>query len=95
MTDPAEIARYTIASALELMADKGVTDEIAARELMAVAVTLGQTQPHAVDVEDVVRFALVLVGAHRGGPEGIADWAEELAASIRDDPNTPPPTRLN
>jgi len=92
--EQAATAREAIAAALEGMAHFGVTDPVAARETMALAVTLARTQPHAVDANDVVRFALALIGAYRGGPFGIAEWCEETAEAIRNEPTAPPPTRL-
>ncbi len=88
---PETICRTILGNALEMMADEGVTDEIATAETMGLAITLARTNPQAVDAEDVVRLALALIGARRGGPEGIAQWCEETAASIRNDPDTPPP----
>lgn len=84
------IARQILANALEVMADEGVTDETATRETMGMAITLAIAHPQAVDAEDVTRLALGLIGARRGGPEGIADWAEELARSIRLSSTAPP-----
>lgn len=92
---PEAICRTILANALGVMADEGVNDQVATAETMGLAITLARTNPQAVDADDVVRLALALIGARRGGPEGIAEWAEELAASIRNDPDTPPPTRLN
>jgi len=89
------IARQILANALDAMRDEGVTDETATREFMGLAVTLAIANPTAVDANDVVKLALGLIGAHRGGPNGIAAWAEELAASIRNDPDAAPPTVFN
>ncbi|MGE3296727.1 MAG: hypothetical protein AB7I68_05190 [Porticoccaceae bacterium] len=89
------ICREILSRALVLMADEGVTDTTGAREIMRVAVNLAIAEPTAVDSSAVIRLALALVGAHRGGPLGIAAWAEALAASIRNDPSAPPPTTLN
>lgn len=91
---PEIIARTILANALAMMADEGVTDPVATAETMGLAVTLARTNPQVVDADDVVRLALALIGARRGGPEGIAKWCEETAATIRSDPDTPPPTRL-
>ncbi|MEQ8249428.1 MAG: hypothetical protein RID42_17270 [Alphaproteobacteria bacterium] len=89
------IARQILANALEVMSDEGVTDETVTRETMGLAITLAIANPTAVDADDVVKLALGLIGGHRGGPDGIAAWAEELAASIRNDPDAAPPTVFN
>lgn len=59
----AEIAKYTLATALEVMAERGVPDPIAAREF--------------------VQVALALVGAQRGGPDGIIEFLESTAKDLR------------
>lgn len=93
--EQAATARDALAAVLEGMAEYGVSDEIATAETMGLAITLALTNPQAIDADDVMRLALALIGARWGGPEGIAEWAEELAVSMRNDPGTPLPTQLN
>lgn len=89
------ICREILARALDLMASEGVTDTTATREIMGLAITLALAKPNAVDANDVVRLALALIGGRCGGPQGIAAWAEQLAAAIRSDPSAAPPTVFN
>jgi len=97
MTNETEtaICRQILSNSLGLMADEGVTDTTATREIVGLAITLALAKPNAVDAAGVIKLALALVGGQRGGPQGIATWAEELAASIRNDPDAAPPTVFN